>query len=238
MAAAAHLVTAPMIAAISGGSAWSRSRPTCSPNRSVGADDGARLRSPRCSRPVAAAAARLLAWLAGWPCRWLVAVADFFGGLHGATLPWPGGVAGGLALLLVTVRVAAAAVARRARRVLAAAAVTAVAGADPGARRHSGLAAARLGDRRLRRRAGRRAGAATPAAHAAVEIDAGPDPVPSTAACATWASPRVAAARADALPPRSRGRPGRACYAGAASVAVLAGPLADPGERRGESCRA
>ena len=38
--------------------------------------------------------AELLAWLAGWPCRWLVWVANFFGGLHGATVPWPSGRGG------------------------------------------------------------------------------------------------------------------------------------------------
>lgn len=39
------------------------------------------------------------AQLAGWPCRWLVWVADRFGALDGAALAWPGGMSGGLALV-------------------------------------------------------------------------------------------------------------------------------------------
>ena len=41
------------------------------------------------------------AWLAGWPCRWLVAVADAFGTAPGATAPWMSGAVGGLALAAV-----------------------------------------------------------------------------------------------------------------------------------------
>jgi competence protein ComEC len=56
--------------------------------------------------PVWLPGAAFLAGLAGWPCRWLIEVADFFGGLHGATLPWPGGTTGGVALLGVSLAVA------------------------------------------------------------------------------------------------------------------------------------
>ena len=51
--------------------------------------------------PVWLGGAQVLAWLAGWPCRWLVLVAERLGGLDGASLAWPGGVPGGLALLAV-----------------------------------------------------------------------------------------------------------------------------------------
>src|SRR5581483_9136330 len=53
--------------------------------------------------PIWLGAGAALAWVAGWPCRWLVMVADYFGGLHGATLPWPGGADGGVLLLAVGV---------------------------------------------------------------------------------------------------------------------------------------
>ena len=53
----------------------------------------------------------LLAQLAGWPCRWLVWVAEYFGSLPGASLPWPAGVRGGL--LLAGLSVATVLVCRR-----------------------------------------------------------------------------------------------------------------------------
>lgn len=102
VAAAAHLVTVPLIAGISG-------------QISLVAIPANML-----AEPVVAAAtvlgvlaalssvlwlplAALLAQLAGWPCRWLVWVAEYFGTLPGGTLPWPSGVRGGLALVALSI---------------------------------------------------------------------------------------------------------------------------------------
>ncbi len=102
VAAAAHLVTAPVVAALYG-----RVSLVAIPANAL-------------AEPVVAAATVLgflaavtspfwlqggefAAQLAGWPCRWLVWVADRFGGLDGAMLPWPHGSSGGLALLAATV---------------------------------------------------------------------------------------------------------------------------------------
>ena len=46
--------------------------------------------------PVCGRIARWAAWLAGWPCRWLILVARTAAGLPGATIGWPGGPLGGL----------------------------------------------------------------------------------------------------------------------------------------------
>jgi competence protein ComEC len=104
VAAAAHLVTMPLIAGISG-----RISLVAIPANLL-------------AEPVVAAATILgvlaaltsviwlpigtgFAQLAGWPCRWLVQVADYFGSLPGATVPWPAGVAGGLLLAAVVAAV-------------------------------------------------------------------------------------------------------------------------------------
>ncbi|MBL7623742.1 ComEC/Rec2 family competence protein [Frankia sp. AgB1.8] len=47
--------------------------------------------------PVSGRLAGWVAWLAGWPCRWLVLVAQTAAHLPGATMGWPGGPAGALA---------------------------------------------------------------------------------------------------------------------------------------------
>ncbi|MEO7260955.1 MAG: ComEC/Rec2 family competence protein [Jatrophihabitantaceae bacterium] len=104
VAAAAHLVTVPIIAGISG-----RISLVAIPANVL-------------AEPVVAAAtilgllaalssvlwlplAVLLAQLAGWPCRWLVWVAEYFGSLPGASLPWPAGVRGGLLLAALSAAV-------------------------------------------------------------------------------------------------------------------------------------
>jgi competence protein ComEC len=113
VAAAAHLVTAPVVAAISGRvslvaiPANVLAEPVVAAATITGF--GAAL-----TAPVVLPVAELLAQLAGWPCRWLVWVATWFGSLPGATLPWPSGLVGGLALL--TAIGAVAWVARRTRR--------------------------------------------------------------------------------------------------------------------------
>ena len=175
VAAAAHLVTAPVVAAISGRvsvvaiPANVLAEPVVAPITVLGFAAAA-------IAPVWLGAATALAWLAGWPCRWLVHVADFFGGLHGATVPWPGGVQGGVLLALTVAVVAVVAARAGPRRVLGAALATALIIFIPVRAATSGwppggwvFAACDVGqgDALL-----------LPAGPgAAVEIDAGPDPV-------------------------------------------------------------
>lgn len=66
------------------------------------------------------------AYAASWPCRWLVEVATFFGTLPGATVAWPGTVAGASALLVMTTVVIALVRNRRWRALVVAAALTAL----------------------------------------------------------------------------------------------------------------
>ena len=123
VAAAAHVVTAPVVAAISG-----RVSLVAIPANVLAEPVVALITvlgfGAAVAAPVWLGVGRLLAELAGWPCRWLVFVADRLGGLHGATLAWPGGVAGGLLLLATTVVVLACAVRMGLRRAVAAAAAT------------------------------------------------------------------------------------------------------------------
>jgi competence protein ComEC len=125
VAAAAHLVTAPVIAAIAGRfslvavPANVLAEPVVAVITVVGF-------AAALFAPVWLGAGSALAEVAGWPCRWLVAVADFFGGLHGATIAWPGGVVGGLLLLATGLVGGAVAIRAGPRRVLGAAAATAL----------------------------------------------------------------------------------------------------------------
>jgi competence protein ComEC len=75
--------------------------------------------------PVHLGAAQVLAQIAGLPCRWLIAVAERFGGLDGAALPWPAGWPGAVALL-IAIGVVVAAVRRGYGTALLAALVVAV----------------------------------------------------------------------------------------------------------------
>jgi competence protein ComEC len=125
VAAAAHLVTAPVVAAISGRvsivaiPANVLAEPVVAVITVVGF-------AAAVVAPVWLGGGAVLAQIAGWPCRWLVMVADFFGGLHGATIPWPGGTTGGVLLLATVLVVGAVSIRTGPRRVLAAAAVTAL----------------------------------------------------------------------------------------------------------------
>lgn len=175
VAAAAHVVTAPIIAALAGQvslvavPANVLAEVAVAPATVLGF--GAAVLAP-----VWLPAGRLLAELAGWPCRWLVAVADYFGGLHGATVPWPGGLAGGLSLLAVSAAVAALLLRPAPRRLLTVAALAAVLVQIPVRSATSAwpppgwiLVACDVGQGdALVLHAG---------AHAAVQIDTGPDPV-------------------------------------------------------------
>jgi ComEC/Rec2-related protein len=175
VAAAAHVVTAPVVAAISGRvslvavPANVLAEPVVAIITVLGF--GAAVLAPLWLGGGVA-----LAWLAGWPCRWLVLDADYFGGLHGATIGWPGGAAGGLLLLATAAVVGLVALHTGVRRVLAAGAATAlvifipvrstVSGWPPGGWVFAACDVGQ-GDALLL--------AAGPGA--AVEIDAGPDPV-------------------------------------------------------------
>jgi competence protein ComEC len=123
VAAAAHLVTAPIIVGLSG-------------QISLVAIPANML-----AEPVVAAAtvlgvlaavtsvvwlplATVFAQLAGWPCRWLVWVAENVGSVQGASVPWPAGVPGGLLLSVVTVLLVLAMRRGTARLLISVAAVT------------------------------------------------------------------------------------------------------------------
>jgi competence protein ComEC len=176
VAAAAHLVTAPVIAAIAG-----RVSLVAIPANVL-------------AEPVVAAATILgflaallaplwlglgasLAWLASWPTRWLVLDGDWFGALPGAAMAWPGGLRGGL--LLLGALAALAAIARRAgpRRVLAGALVAALVVQIPVRTLASGWPPP--GWLFVACDVGQGDGLVLNAGpHSAVEVDAGPDPVP------------------------------------------------------------
>ncbi|SCL22165.1 competence protein ComEC [Micromonospora inyonensis] len=81
--------------------------------------------------PVWPAAAEFVAWLASWPAWWLVSVARYGARLPAGTLPWPGGVAGGLLLAALTVALLVAVRRPVVRRSVAVVGVAAVLGALP-----------------------------------------------------------------------------------------------------------
>lgn len=122
VAAAAHVVTAPVVAALSGRislvaiPANVLAEPVVAVTTVLGFL--AALTAPVCM-PVA----EVLTYLAGWPCRWLVFVADRFGELTGAAVPWPAGVTGGLLLAAVAALLIWSLRVRRSRAVVLAAAV-------------------------------------------------------------------------------------------------------------------
>jgi len=72
--------------------------------------------------PASGGLARAAAWLAGWPCRWLVLVARSAAAVPGATVRWPGGPLGALATLAGLPAALAVLRRPRGRRVCAAAA--------------------------------------------------------------------------------------------------------------------
>ncbi|MEO6884794.1 MAG: ComEC/Rec2 family competence protein [Jatrophihabitantaceae bacterium] len=125
VAAAAHLVTAPIIAAISGRVSLVAIPANILAEPVVAAATVLGFAAALIA-PIWLAPAGICAQLAGWPCRWLIWDADHLGSIHGATIPWPGGVGGGLALLAVMVAIVA--IARRVgpRQMLAAGGVIAL----------------------------------------------------------------------------------------------------------------
>ncbi len=175
VAAAANLVTAPVIAAISGKislvsiPANLLAEPVVAAATLLGF--GAALVAP-----IWLPGGTFLAGLAGWPCRWLIWVANFFGGMHGATLPWPGGTPGGLALLVVTLVLLALARRAGARRAIATFVVVSVVVLIPVRTAVAGWPVP--GWIFVACDVGQGDGLVLPAGpHTAVVIDAGPDPV-------------------------------------------------------------
>jgi competence protein ComEC len=125
VAAAAHVVTAPVIAAM-----WGRVSIVAIPANMLAEPVVAIVTvlgfCAAITAPMCLGVGVVFAQLAGWPCRWLVGVAEFFGSRHGATLPWPGGAGGGLALLAVCLALLHLARRTGPRRFLASAAVVAL----------------------------------------------------------------------------------------------------------------
>jgi competence protein ComEC len=74
--------------------------------------------------PLSLPAGSFFAQLAGWPCRWLVGTAEFFGARDGATLRWPGTPAGALVLAVVSVGLVLALRSSRSRAAVGAGLVT------------------------------------------------------------------------------------------------------------------
>lgn len=75
--------------------------------------------------------AHAVAWLAAWPCRWLVFVAHTAAAAPAAVLPWPGGVVGGVLLAAVLLVFAGLAGHRTARRLVLVVAACVMVGAVP-----------------------------------------------------------------------------------------------------------
>jgi competence protein ComEC len=99
IAAAADVVTAPIVAAISGRisvvaiPANILAEPVVAVVTVVGFLAAA-------VAPLWLVGGQALAWVAGWPCRWLVLVAERAGGAPGAALPWPNGFDGAVLMVL------------------------------------------------------------------------------------------------------------------------------------------
>lgn len=175
VAAAAHVVTAPVVAAISGRvslvaiPANVLAEPVVAVTTVAGF--GAAL-----TAPVVMPVAQVLAFLAGWPCRWLVTVGSWFGGLPGAALPWPSGIEGALILLLVTLCVVVLARRPRYRVPLVAVAATALVVQIPARSLTSGWPPA--GEVFVACDVGQGDALVLPVgAGSAVVVDTGPDPV-------------------------------------------------------------
>ena len=120
--AAAHLVTAPVVAGLSGQvslvavAANLLVTPVVAPATVFGV-------LATVVSPLAPWAAEFLARLAGPELQWLVAVAHWFAGMSGAAMPWPSGLFGALLLVAVTLIVAVLLRRRRVRALVAAALV-------------------------------------------------------------------------------------------------------------------
>ncbi len=113
--AAAHLATAPLIAAVSGRvslvaiPANLLAAPAVAPATVLGV-------LAAVAAPFSGGAAGSLAWLAGWPVRWIVGVAEHGAGVPDAALGWPAGARGAVLLAVLLYGGALLARSRSARR--------------------------------------------------------------------------------------------------------------------------
>jgi competence protein ComEC len=174
-AAAAHLLTAPIIVMISGRlslvtvPANMLAEPAVAPATLAGVVAAA-------LAPEWHAGARAAAWVAGWPVRWLVDIADTLGGMSAGSIGWPATAAGAFVLVVVTLSAVAVARTRRLRPALAAAALVALAVQVPV--RHLVTAWPPPGWIFAACDVGQGDGLVLPVArHEAVVVDTGPDPV-------------------------------------------------------------
>jgi competence protein ComEC len=125
VAAAAHVVTAPVIVAISGRlsivavAANVLAEPVVAVTTVLGF-------AAAVTAPLWMPLGEALATAAALPCRWLIWIADFFGRLPGATLPWRGDLVGSFLLLAVVAALWTFAAHRRTRRLLMTAVAVAV----------------------------------------------------------------------------------------------------------------
>jgi len=81
--------------------------------------------------PIWPGAAEFAAWVGSWPCWWLVKVAQIGSALPAGTVPWPGGVFGGVLLAAVTAVLIVGVRSRAARRFASMIVLAAVVGAVP-----------------------------------------------------------------------------------------------------------
>ena len=175
VATAAHLVTAPVIAALSGRISLVAIPANVLAEPAVPIATvfgfGAAVIAPAWS-----GGARGLAWVAGWPCRWLVGVADRLGSVPGARVPWFGGLLGAVTLLVATLVLVALVTRGGVGRMIAVALLVAVLVQIPVRSAVSGWPPP--GWDMVACDVGQGDALVLPAApHVGVEIDAGPDPV-------------------------------------------------------------
>ncbi len=176
VAAAAHVVTAPLIAAVSGQVSLVAIPANLLAEPVVAVATVLGLLCALTS-VIWIPAAGVLAQLACWPCRWLVWVAETFGAMPGASLPWPSGGVGALLLVTASLLLARAALSAKGRPVLAVAMVIALVVQVPVRMLVDGWPA--RGWIMVACDVGQGDALVLPAgAGAAVVVDAGPDPLP------------------------------------------------------------
>jgi competence protein ComEC len=130
VAAAAQAACAPVIAAIAGSVSLAAvpanllAAPAVAPATVFGV-------AAAVASPFWPSAASFAAWLAGWPARWLILVADGSATTPYASLPWPAGWSGALLLLLAYIPAVAALRRPASRRLVAVLATAALVGALP-----------------------------------------------------------------------------------------------------------
>ncbi len=204
VAAAAHVVTAPVIAGVTGQVSLVAIPANLLAEPVVAAATVLGFLAAVVA-PFTATGGAALAQLAGLPCRWLIVVADYFGGLHGATVPWPTGLVSALGLLaglLVMFRLALRA---GVRRMLVAAGVVVVVVQIPVRAVTSGWPAA--GWIFVACDVGQGDGLVLPdGPHAPIVIDAGPDPVAMNRCLDDLGITDVPLLDVQPLPPRPRRR--------------------------------